>query len=225
MIERPSALARVRDLFRTHPCVAILGPRQCGKTTLARMFAAGEPVCRVFDLESPLDARKLAAPLRMLGGLAGLVVLDEVQRRPELFEVLRVLVDRPGSETRFLVLGSAAPTLVKGASESLAGRLGFVDLGGFDLGETGPGSWERLWNRGGFPRSFLAPDDGASLDWRQGFVRTCCTHSSNCPGSMTSRHTPGSGPPGTASPWNRSWRRSAAAMPVSGPRMGAPNWT
>lgn len=172
MVERPLALARIRDLFRSHPCVAILGPRQCGKTTLARMFAAGEPVCTVFDLESPLDIRKLEAPFRTLGGLNGLVVLDEVQRRPELFEILRVLVDRPDSGTRFLVLGSASPALVKGASESLAGRLGFIDLGGFDLNETGPGSQDRLWGRGAFPRSFLAIDDAASLDWRQGFVRT-----------------------------------------------------
>jgi uncharacterized protein len=172
MIDRPAAIARVRDLFRTHPCVAILGPRQCGKTTLARMLAVDEAVCAFFDLESPLDARKLDAPLRTLADLSGLVVLDEVQRRPALFEVLRVLADRPGATTRFLVLGSASPTLVKGASESLAGRLGFVDLGGFDLGETGAGSQSILWSRGGFPRAFLAPDDDASFDWRQGFVRT-----------------------------------------------------
>ncbi len=172
MVERPDAIARVLELFRIHPCVAILGPRQCGKTTLARVLAADESVCTFFDLESPLDARKLAAPMRALSHLDGLVVLDEVQQRPELFEILRVLVDRPDSRTRFLVLGSASPTLVKGASESLAGRLGFVDLGGFDLCETGAESQDRLWNRGGFPRSFLAADDGASIDWRQGFVRT-----------------------------------------------------
>lgn len=165
-------MAQVRALFREHPCVAILGPRQCGKTTLARMLAADEPDCTIFDLESPLDARRLAAPLRTLGALGGLVVLDEIQRDPTLFEILRVLVDRPVSEARFLILGSASPTLIKGASESLAGRLGFVDLGGFHLGETGVDTQTPLWSRGGFPRSFLAADDAGSLHWRQGFVRT-----------------------------------------------------
>jgi predicted AAA+ superfamily ATPase len=95
MIDRPDYIASVRQLFRSHPCVAILGPRQCGKTTLARMLSTGEPSSSIFDLESPLDARKLAAPLRTLGALDGLVILDEVQRKPDLFEVLRVLVDRP----------------------------------------------------------------------------------------------------------------------------------
>lgn len=172
MIPRPSAMARVRTLFREHPCVAILGPRQCGKTTLARILGAEEPDCTFFDLESPLDARRLSAPMRTLGALGGLVVLDEIQRNPSLFEILRVLVDRLGSETRFLILGSASPALIKGASESLAGRLGFVDLGGFDIEETGTDTQDRLWSRGGFPRSFLAADDAGSLHWRQGFVRT-----------------------------------------------------
>ena len=172
MIPRPSAMARVRTLFRAHPCVAILGPRQCGKTTLARILGAEEPDCTFFDLESPLDARRLSAPMRTLGALGGLVVLDEIQRNPSLFEILRVLVDRLGSETRFLILGSASPALIKGASESLAGRLGFVDLGGFDIEETGTDTQDRLWSRGGFPRSFLAADDAGSLHWRQGFVRT-----------------------------------------------------
>jgi len=172
MIPRPSAISRVHSLFREHPCVAILGPRQCGKTTLARMFGADESDCTFFDLESPLDSRRLSVPMRTLGSLGGLVVLDEIQRNPTLFEILRVLVDDPESKTRFLILGSASPTLIKGASESLAGRLGFVDLGGFDLGETGADSQQRLWSRGGFPRSFLAADESGSLAWRQGFVRT-----------------------------------------------------
>jgi predicted AAA+ superfamily ATPase len=172
MIPRPSATARIRALFAQNPCVAILGPRQCGKTTLARMLARDEPDCTFFDLESPVDARRLSAPMRVLGGLGGLVVLDEIQRDPSLFEILRVLVDRPESKTRFLLLGSASPTLVKGASESLAGRLGFVDLGGFTLDEAGVARQDLLWSRGGLPRSFLAPDDAGSLLWRQGFVRT-----------------------------------------------------
>lgn len=172
MIDRPTVMARVIELFRSHPCVTILGPRQCGKTTLAHRISADESVVHFFDLESPVDARKLEAPLRVLGGLEGLIVLDEIQRKPELFEILRVLVDRPDAGSRFLVPGSASPTLVKGVSESLAGRIGFVDLGGFDLSETGAESRNRLWSRGGFPRSFLAPDDSASFQWRQGFIRT-----------------------------------------------------
>ena len=172
MIDRPLAAARVHELFRSHPCVAILGPRQCGKTTLARMISAGETAVSFFDLESPVDARRLEAPLRTLGALDGLVVVDEIQRKPELFEILRVLVDRPDARSRFLILGSASPTLVKGVSESLAGRVGFVDLGGFDLSEIGIENQDRLWSRGGFPRSFLAPDNAASFQWRQGFART-----------------------------------------------------
>jgi len=110
--------------------------------------------------------------MRALEGLSGLVVIDEVQRRPELFEILRVLVDRPGNSARFLLLGSASPQLVKGVSESLAGRLGFVDLSGFDLSEVGAENRDRLWIRGGLPRSFLAPDDSASAMWRDDFIRT-----------------------------------------------------
>ena len=104
--------------------------------------------------------------------MSGLVVIDEIQRQPELFETLRVLVDRPDNPARFLVLGSASPSLVRGTSESLAGRVGLVDLSGFHLSETGAESWRALWLRGGFPRSFLAPHDRASAVWRRSFVRT-----------------------------------------------------
>jgi predicted AAA+ superfamily ATPase len=135
------------------------------------MIAEREP-CEFFDLENPVDLRRLSAPMTTLEKLSGLVVIDEVQRRPDLFELLRVLVDRPGNPARFLLLGSASPRLVKGVSESLAGRLGFVDLSGFDLRETGPENQDRLWTRGGFPRSYLSSDDAASLAWREGFVRT-----------------------------------------------------
>lgn len=171
MIDRPEALQRIRDAFRVHPVVAVLGPRQCGKTTLARMLTEREP-STFFDLEDPRDAQRLSAPLTALEGLSGLVVLDEVQRRPELWELLRVLVDRPGSASRFLLLGSASPALVRGVAETLAGRVGFVDLGGFSLREVGAGQRDVLWGRGGFPRSFLAADDGTSLGWRRDFIRT-----------------------------------------------------
>jgi hypothetical protein len=171
LIERIDALNRIKNASRVHPIVALLGPRQCGKTTLARMFGESEP-CTVFDLENPVDVRRLSAPMTALAALSGWVVIDEVQRRPDLFELLRVLVDRQNNPARFLLLGSASPYLVKGVSESLAGRIGFVDLTGFDLWEVGLERQTALWLRGGFPRSFLAEDDGASMAWREDFIRT-----------------------------------------------------
>lgn len=171
MIPRPDPIHQIRASFRVHPVTALLGPRQCGKTTLARFIADQEPAT-IFDLENPVDIQRLATPLQALQGLSGLVIIDEVQRKPELFELLRVLVDRPGSGTRFLLLGSASPHLVKGVSESLAGRIGFVDLSGFQLWEVGTQHRPRLWVRGGFPRAFLAADDNASALWREGFTRT-----------------------------------------------------
>ena len=170
MIDRPEPLERLSEVFRVHPVAALLGPRQCGKTTLARVVAEHE-LSTFFDLESPVDRRRLSAPMTALQGLTDLVVIDEIQRQPELFELLRVLVDRPDNQARFLVLGSASPSLVKGVSESLAGRVGFVDLSGFSLPEVGD-RLQDLWNRGGFPRSYLAPDDAASHAWRQSFIRT-----------------------------------------------------
>jgi hypothetical protein len=171
MIARIAALARVRATMALHPITAILGPRQCGKTTLAGFLAAERP-CEVFDLEDPVDRRRLEAALQTLSRATGVVIIDEVQRQPELFEILRVLVDRPASIQKYLLLGSASPSLVRGASESLAGRIGFVDLSGFDLWEVGVEERDRLWLRGGFPRSFLASDDQASAQWRADFART-----------------------------------------------------
>jgi hypothetical protein len=171
MIDRPAYLERLATALRRSPVTALLGPRQCGKTTLARLFARDRKVT-FFDLESQPDLRRLQNPELALRAERGLVVLDEVQVRPELFGVLRVLADRPRSGTRFLVLGSASPDIVRGASETLAGRVEFVELGGFDLRETGPASWERLWLRGGFPRSWLARTTEDSLAWREGLIRT-----------------------------------------------------
>ena len=171
MILRPHALNRVLKVFRVHPIAALLGPRQCGKTTLAKMIAKREH-STYFDLENPVDVRRLSVPMRALEGLSGLVVIDEVQRQPTLFELLRVLVDRPQNKARFLLLGSASPRLTKDVSESLAGRIGFVDLSGFDLREVGPESHDHLWIRGGFPRSFLASDGSAAMVWREDFIRT-----------------------------------------------------
>jgi len=171
MIQRPHAFNRVRNVFQVHPIAALLGPRQCGKTTLARMIAEREH-STFFDLENPVDVRRLSTPMQAFEGLSGLVVVDEVQRQPSLFELLRVLVDRPLNKTRFLLLGSASPRLVKDVSESLAGRIGFVDLSGFDLREVGTESYNDLWIRGGFPRSFLASGDSSSMIWREDFIRT-----------------------------------------------------
>ena len=171
MIERPQRMEAVAGALDQYPVAAILGPRQCGKTTLARAFAQDRE-CVFFDLESPVDAARLATPMLALEDLTGLVVIDEIQRRPELFSILRVLADRPESKARFLVLGSASPHLVKGASESLAGRIGFIDLSGFSLSEVGVERNGDLWNRGGFPRSFLADNDTLSAKWRNDFIRT-----------------------------------------------------
>ncbi len=171
MIERNYYLHRLETAIGRAPVTALLGPRQCGKTTLARQIA-GQTESVIFDLESVPDQRRLQNPELMLGGLTGLVVLDEIQTMPELFQVLRVLVDRPENQARFLILGSASPEIIKSASETLAGRVEFVELQGFDLSETGADTWETLWLRGGYPRAFLAKLDEDSLTWREGFIRT-----------------------------------------------------
>ena len=171
MIPRLEQIEKIKSSFQVHPVTALLGPRQCGKTTLARLIAEQEPAT-IFDLEDPIDLQRLSAPMQALQGLSGLVVIDEIQRKPELFELLRVLVDRSGQSARFLLLGSASPYLVKGVSESLAGRIGFVDLGGFQLREVGEQHRNRLWLGGGFPRSFLSESDSNSVQWRADFIRT-----------------------------------------------------
>ena len=171
MIERTDGLRRLQAATTRSPITALLGPRQCGKTTLARQLASTRGAA-VFDLESEPDLRRLANPEMVLGALDGLVVLDEIQRMPRLFTTLRVLADRPDARSRFLILGSVSPDLVRGVSESLAGRVEFVELTGFDLAETGAPAWRRLWLRGGLPKSYLAASDDDSMAWRDGFVRT-----------------------------------------------------
>ena len=171
MILRKHHLARVRLLLDEFPVVALLGARQVGKTTLARQLAAaqGGPVAW-FDLEDPVDLARLADPGLELRPLRGLVVLDEIHRLPDVFKLLRVLADRPGTPARFLVLGSASTKLLRQTSESLAGRVAYYVLDGFDLTEVG--DREQLWLRGGFPRSCLAGSDAASRRWRDGFIQT-----------------------------------------------------
>ena len=173
MIERKLELKTLGGLLARNPVVGILGARQVGKTTLAREFAARRAgSVTFFDLENPADLTRLDDPLLALGGLRGLVVIDEVQRRPELFPVLRVLADRPRNPARFLVLGSASPGLLRQSSESLAGRIAYHELVGFALDEVGPARAETLWLRGSFPRAFLARSAAASVEWRRGFIRT-----------------------------------------------------
>ena len=171
MIQRNDYLNRLKSAIGRSPVTALLGPRQCGKTTLARQLA-DQQQSTFFDIESLPDRRRLQNPELMLGSLTGLVVLDEIQAMPELFQVLRVLVDRPENQARILILGSASPEIIKSASETLAGRVEFIELQGFDLLETGTDMWKPLWLRGGFPRSFLANTDEDSLAWREGFIRT-----------------------------------------------------
>jgi hypothetical protein len=171
LIPRPAVIAQIDRALVVHPIAALLGPRQCGKTTVARMIGEQRPAT-YFDLENPVDVRRLSAPLTVLERMSGLVIIDEVQQQPDLFDLLRVLVDRPDNPARFLLLGSASPQLVRGVSQSLAGRIGFVDLAGFDLTEVDVSQRDRLWLRGGFPRSFLAEDDLSSLTWRESFMRT-----------------------------------------------------
>lgn len=174
MIARVAAATRVSELLRESPVVAILGARQVGKTTLAHEVAEADSQVQVhrFDLEDPDDLARLQEPALALRPLRGLVVLDEIQRRPDLFPLLRVLADRPGEPARFLLLGSAAPDLLRQSSESLAGRIQFHHLAGFNLAEVGADQRDLLWERGGFPRSFLARSETASATWRRGFVRT-----------------------------------------------------
>jgi predicted AAA+ superfamily ATPase len=172
MLERPSILAVIDEYFGVHPAVILSGPRQCGKTTLARAFAARTADATFFDLEDAADRQKLVEPEQTLKPLTGLVVIDEIQRQPALFETLRVLLDRPAEPARFLLLGSASPHIIRGVSESLAGRAGVVDLGGFTLDETGPDTLARLWHRGGFPRSYLAASNEKTFVWRDEFIRS-----------------------------------------------------
>ena len=172
MIVRTTHLERLSRLLRQFPVVAVLGARQVGKSTLARTLAErapGEP--HYFDLEDPASLARLEEPLTALAPLDGLVVIDEVQRRPDLFPVLRVLTDRREQRARFLILGSASGELLRQSSESLAGRVERIRIGGFTLQETGAEASGRLWLRGTFPRSYLAPSEEASLAWRSQFAQ------------------------------------------------------
>ena len=171
MLDRTQLLARLRAGLKASAAVALLGPRQCGKTTLARQLSA-KAKSTYFDLENPVDLARLSEPMTALESLRGLIVIDEVQRHPDLFPILRVLLDRKPVRARFLILGSASPQLLRQSSETLAGRLAIVEMGGFTLEELASPDLNRLWLRGGFPRSFLARTETASTVWREDFIRT-----------------------------------------------------
>jgi hypothetical protein len=171
MIERRRLLDRVIGALARSPVVALVGPRQCGKTTLARQLLSPDSV-NYFDLEDPASLARLDEPMTALRSLSGLVVIDEVQRRPELFPILRVLADRAEAPSRFLVLGSASGDLLRQSSESLAGRLERVAMSGFTLFELGPEAEGALWLRGGLPPAYLATDDTASSIWRRNMIQS-----------------------------------------------------
>ena len=173
MLERTTHRRQVLLALGQFPVVALLGARQVGKTTLARQVAAAwDGPVHFFDLEDPDDQARLSDAAFVLRRLEGLVVLDEVQTRPALFGLLRVLADRPEQPARFLLLGSAAPELLRNTAETLAGRVAFHELHGLGLDELPPSALDVRWLRGGFPRAYLAPSDATSRSWREAFMRT-----------------------------------------------------
>ena len=173
MIDRTDHTNRLRELLRNNPVVAILGARQVGKTTLGNEVTRRvKEQFHTFDLEKPSDLARISDAELTLSPLSGLVVIDEIQRQPGLFPLLRVLADRPAPSVRFLIMGSASPSLLRQGNESLAGRIAYYQLGGFNLSEVGRSQESSLWLRGGFPRSLLAPNDLISFDWREHFIST-----------------------------------------------------
>ncbi len=171
MLARNSLVHTIQSALERSRVVALIGPRQCGKTTLARQFVPPDSV-NYFDLENPFSLARLDQPMTTLQDLTGLIVIDEIQRRPELFPVLRVLCDRTPLPAQFLILGSASPALLQQSSESLAGRITTLQMSGFSLGEVGVEGQNQHWRRGGFPLSYLAASEQESLDWRKDFVLT-----------------------------------------------------
>ena len=171
MIRRLSILSALNRALSRSRVVVLVGPRQCGKTTLARELLDEDSV-NYFDLEDPASLARLDEPITALRPLKGLVVIDEIQRRPDLFPILRVLADRRDTPARFLILGSASGALMRQTSESLAGRMERLVIGGFSLSELSSEAEQRLWLRGGLPLSYLAGSNVDSLVWRKNFIQT-----------------------------------------------------
>lgn len=171
MIRRTSILSALNNALARSRVVVLVGPRQCGKTTLARELLAEDSI-NYFDLEDPTSLARLDEPMTALRPLKGLVVIDEIQRRPDLFPVLRVLADRRGAPARLLILGSASGNLMRQTSESLAGRMERIVIGGFSLAELDPNAEQNLWLRGGLPLSYLSASNVNSIAWRKNFIQT-----------------------------------------------------
>ncbi|MBX9787236.1 MAG: ATP-binding protein [Alphaproteobacteria bacterium] len=167
-MKRDAFINEINQLFRVHPAIALLGPRQCGKTTLAQMYAETHQPTKRFDLENPEDLVLLENPMLALSELEGLVILDEIQRRPDLFPVLRVLIDRHKENQKFLILGSASRDLIRQSSETLAGRLAHIEVTPFSYWETG--EINKLWVRGGFPLAYLAPSEVDTFNWLKFYI-------------------------------------------------------
>jgi predicted AAA+ superfamily ATPase len=171
-MERPLYFSQIQQAYATSKVVALLGPRQCGKTTLARQYfnaQLGSPE-HYFDLENPRDLARLSEPLLALENLSGLIVIDEIQRSPELFPLLRFLSDQEYKQRQFLISGSASRELIKQSSESLAGRIHYIEMTPFSLNEAGDAN--RLWLQGGLPLSYLAKTEQESYAWREQYIRT-----------------------------------------------------
>ena len=172
-MDRPDQLKRINQLFKTHPIVALLGPRQCGKTTLARAYYKQQssfPESNYFDLERSADIIRLQNPELSLSSLTGLIIIDEVQKSSDLFPSLRVLVDKEQSTQKYLILGSASKEFIRQSSESLAGRIAYMELTSLSFKETL--SLETLWLRGGFPRAYLSDTEEDSFEWIEAYIRT-----------------------------------------------------
>lgn len=171
-IERPCYEKAILKGFRNHSAVALLGPRQCGKTTLSREYGESmkKGMVHYFDMENPLDLAKMENPMLTLAELKGLIIIDEIQRRPDLFPVLRVLIDKNEKTQKYLILGSASSELIRQSSETLAGRIKYIEVTPFIYDEAK--DMNKLWIRGGFPRSYLARTNEDSMDWRQSYIST-----------------------------------------------------
>lgn len=174
-INRDHHLEQINFLFKVHPIVGLLGPRQSGKTTMAKLFAKSfKGTVHYFDLEDPAMVEILKEPKTTLYNLEGLIIIDEIQRRPELFPTLRFIIDNRRDVQKYLILGSASRDMIKQSSESLAGRIGYEEIHPFSAYEVA--DTQKLFLRGGFPNAYLAENDELSSLWLDNYIRTFLEH-------------------------------------------------